>query len=502
MIRTDQRYMRACGCAAANDAFGLFSVAAAARLWGVSRSSRQRFEQQVTRTVQAYDLLEPGQRVLVAVSGGPDSVALLYALAAVAPRWSLTLAVAHYNHRLRGEESTADEAFVTQLAASLGLPLHVDRAPEVLSGAALEARTRRQRYAFLTDVATGDGWQRIATGHTLDDQAETVLMRLLRGSGGAGLSAIRPRRGPIVRPLLDVPRRAVLEYLSERGVGFRTDVSNTDARFLRNRVRHQLLPELEALQPQVRRALASTADLVRRDGLWLDRLARRRLAKAMLESDALSLVDLSAQPEPVLRRMLVAWFERRGLTDVSARHVDAVAHLVGGVQVPRGVTLPGGWVARRRSGLLLLEPAVSTVAAAAVLSILLPPEGDLELVGGWSLRCATAAAVPADCGPQAPFDCRIDVAALPGPLHVRVPRVGDRMRPLGLGGSKKLQDLFVDRRVPRAERATWPVLESGGEILWVAGVARSPVALVAPASESVLRLCARRSGVAGAESLC
>jgi len=311
-----------------------------ATLAPVERAQREILPQQMRRTIRKRQMFAPGERVVVAVSGGADSVALLAALAEAKSRLGITLLCGHFNHRLRAAEADGDEEFVAALCDRLGLPFHSARAELTLTGASIEARARRQRYAFLRALAAQQGATRIATAHTLDDQAETVLMRLLRGSGSDGLRAIRAVRGILVRPLIEVSRSAVLDYLAERGLTYRTDTSNRDLRFLRNRVRHEVLPVLTAINPSVRDSLARTAATIESDAADLDRRARRRYER-LRRGEVLLASETARLADPLRSRVLRLWLRAYGVRQAQHSHVAALTALIvgrahGAVSLPRG----------------------------------------------------------------------------------------------------------------------------------------------------------------------
>jgi tRNA(Ile)-lysidine synthase len=311
------------------------------------------------KTIRARRLLAPGQRVIVAVSGGADSVALLLALKDAATRLLIHLEAAHFDHRLRGADSDADAGFVADVAARLGVPFHLGRAAAPLSGPALEARARRERYFFLEGLAGRLGVERIATAHTADDQAETVLMRLLRGSGADGLQAIRFRRGRIVRPLLECTRADVLAHLAAAQQTFREDASNSDRRFLRNRVRHEVLPALAAVNPRVRAALARTATVIQDEHRLLDRTARRALtAEGMVDAQGLSLDRLGRLAAPLRPRVVRNWLAGAGVGGLTHERLETVLAVARGGDRRAASDLPGGWrVARVDGRLVVFRPA-------------------------------------------------------------------------------------------------------------------------------------------------
>lgn len=419
--------------------------------------------------------------VLAAVSGGPDSVALLAALVELAAseskRWRV--AVAHVNHRLRGRASDEDQRFVERIARRLGVPVFAldGRIPK---GGNLEERARERRYELLAETARRQGFRRIATGHTRDDQAETVLFRLLRGSGPGGLGGISPVRDDgVVRPLLDVAREEVLAFLHRRRLPHRVDRTNRSSRYTRNRIRRRALPMLEReFNPQLRATLARTAEVAREDERWLERSARRRLAK-LRRGPAIDTDGLRRLPAALERRVLRLWIlgERGGLEEIGLEHVEALRRLAAG---GRGrVALPGGTVVGTARKLTWGErdrpqPFDRPLRA-----------GEELREGAWTVRARVEAAgrAPRPTRWRAVFD----LASLDGrALRVRTARAGDRIRPLGLHGTKKLQDVFVDAKVPGEERALWPILERGGTILWLPGLVRSDEGPVRPGVRRVL----------------
>ena len=440
----------------------------------------------VAASVQAQALIPRGGRVVAAVSGGGDSVALLHLLAELAERSLVTLAgVAHVNHRLRRPASDEDERFCRDLARRFGVPCLVESV-----AVADVARSRRVsveraghqvRHAFFARAAAELGAGRVALGHTIDDQAETVLLRLIRGAGAAGLSGMRPRAGVLVRPLLRVGRAELRRYLAAGGIPFREDASNADLRVPRNRVRHELLPQLGTYSPRIVEALARQADIARDDEAWLSRRANE--AAADLVSQERDLVELDAAGLAALPPALARRVARDALARIEPRRreigFDAIERVrrtaAGG---PARTDLPGCRV-ERAAGRVRLVPRRGRTGPAPrpgfAYRLAVPGEVSVPEAG---VRIRADVAEPGASGApgrgaEIGAGGRTALVALPAaaPLVVRSWRFGDRYRPLGLGGrSRKLQDLFVDRKVPRDERTRVPlVLDAAGRVIWIVG---------------------------------
>jgi tRNA(Ile)-lysidine synthase len=316
--------------------------------------------QQVRRTIRRHDLCPPGTRLLVALSGGSDSVALTFILRELAGPFSIA-GLAHFNHHLR-PTADRDEQFCRALANRLGLPIVVGGADIREYAAAerlgIEDAARRARYAFLHRSAADMGADRIALGHTRDDQAETFLLKLIRGAGLTGLGGIYPRRGALVRPLLDASRSGLQHYLRGRGESWVEDESNAELTNARSHVRHRVIPELDAAYGgPTSAAIARAAGLAREDGAWLSELADKRyreLARIDDHSVSLEAAELAAEPGPIRRRLLLKALRHvAGVREVALEHVDVAADILEGSSA--GADLPSARVELRRGKLVLLR---------------------------------------------------------------------------------------------------------------------------------------------------
>jgi tRNA(Ile)-lysidine synthase len=453
--------------------------------------------------IRRHGLLAPGDRILVAVSGGPDSVALLHVLHELRRDFDLHLEVAHLQHGIRGEAGKEDASFVRQLAASLNLTFHLKEVdlPRMKLAAGkgnLEELARRARYRFFSELAAERNLQKIATAHTSDDQAETVFMWFLRGAGLKGLGGMAPlARTPgdtgraLIRPFLEVSKADILEYLEDRRLDFRVDSTNQDPALLRNWLRLDLLPKIHRrLDIQVSRRLGQQAEIFRDEDDLLDRLARDCFA-AMRAAGSLDRVAFLAQPRALQRRVLRLWIEQarghlRGLESV---HIEDSLRLIAG-EAPQGrVAVPGGWELVREYDRLKIEKQFRRrhplcydypLEIGIVLSI---SEAGLEL-------CSERIIVP-DGLPKDLMEAVFDSTALVGALSVRNFRRGDRFRPLGMKGRKKIKDLFIEKRVPLSMRARWPLLVAGDEIVWIPGYGRSAIGRMSDATKTVVRITAR-----------
>jgi tRNA(Ile)-lysidine synthase len=418
-------------------------------------------------------------------------MALLHCLHRLAPRWELILSAAHLNHRLRGEESDRDEGFVRDTCAKLGVPFCSEVVDVGERAAAakqnLEETAREVRYEFLRRAANQVGAQKIALGHTLNDQAETVLMRFLRGSGTEGLAAIHPVVDRLmIRPLLECTRGNILEYLTIREIPFREDSSNSELRFSRNRVRRELIPYLERhFNPRLADTLAREAGLAREVAGYLEAQARSVLESIRIrDGEGLALpVRRILELHPALQKWVVrfALRECRGdLRGITARHIDAVHALCRPLHSGRRIKLPGGSVAARQFGNILFMEREPSPQPGFSYSLPIP---------GWcfvaeaGLEFSTAVVESRTNTDRSiglgEFRAVLEAASLPSVLTIRSRRPGDRY-----GGSRhrKVKKMLIDAKVPLNARSRFPVVVAGDAVIWMPGF--KPAKSYIPQSDS------------------
>jgi len=440
----------------------------------------------VLATIREHELVGAEDRVAVAVSGGADSVALVWILRQLELDGVLPGSLAgllHVNHQLRGIESDRDESFCRDLAARLQLPVEIARVDVGTlarqTGRSLEATGREVRYRYFREIAATLGATAIATGHTVDDQAETVLLRLLRGAGARGAGAIRVRRGRIIRPLLHVRRRDLRAYLSERGEAFCEDTSNANRSFARNRVRHELLPVIEQIAPGGLPALARFAELSVADETYLQSVATESAALIVSSETGafgsagvqLNVGALTKLPLAIGRRVVRLALERGAPgSGFSLKHVQAVLNLANAGSPVGHLDLAHLQAERRGDLLWLCRPGSR---ADTPFSRPLPVPGVVEIP---EVGMTIAASVRDSLEGTALASGRGDVATVRrepggGPWAVRNRRAGDRFQPLGAPGHRKLHDLLIDRKIPREARDRVPVIvDAAGQIVWVVGL--------------------------------
>jgi tRNA(Ile)-lysidine synthase len=450
----------------------------------------------VQDTIRRHGMLRGGEGVLVAVSGGPDSVALLDVLCSLRAPLALALSVAHVHHGLRPEADAEAEA-VERLCARLGVACRVERVTvrRAPPWDGLEAESRRARHAALARAAHAVGAARIATGHTADDQAETVLMRLLQGAGPRGLGGIAPVRGALISPLIETRRTDVVAHLDARGLTAAEDASNRDPRFLRSRIRHDLLPFMaeltggsvvEALGRSAAAARAVVGDLEARARADLERAATRDAAGFTLEVGPLEAQPLELAAETI-RQAAALLGETRPLRGPAQR---ALRRLLG--EAPRRRAVRLGRLVVERSGrrLRVGPPALSAVATRAWAA-----PGVLEMPEiGQRLTARVFTRGPDYVVPREPAHAAFDADLLPPALTVRARRRGDVFAPFGAAGLRRLKSFLIDAGVPRWQRPRTPLVEAGGDIVWVAGVRRGRRAPITAATTRILELRLEAAG--------
>jgi tRNA(Ile)-lysidine synthase len=459
----------------------------------------------VLRDISRHNLLTPGHRVLVAVSGGPDSVALLHLMLRIAPAWNLTLGVAHLHHGLRGAAADRDAEFVETLAQKLHLPCHRESGDAAAlrrrEGLSPEEAARKLRHDFLRRVRQTRGYDRVALGHHADDNAELLLLRLLQGTGPTGMAGMAPTRGDgIIRPLLYANRADIEAFLRAENLSWRIDASNADERFPRNRIRQRLLPRLRAeFNPEVTAALNRYAELRRDEEEWLSALTAELTDRCVLSAGevnlSLSVPALRKLPRAARRRVLRAGLEKvRGhLRRISMDHVAAALDLIDGDGRHRRRDLPGRLRVARTGDELRIH-RISGHPRAPEPG---PPEyrywingpGALELPeihARLTLSVQTAPVLDAArrAGQWVAF---FDMRKVRFPLVVRNARPGDRFTPLGMSGTQKVAEFLVNQKVPAPDRPRRPVLLSGDRIIWVAGHRVDEAVKLTPSTESALK---------------
>ena len=443
----------------------------------------------IRQTIERYAMFQPGMRVGVAVSGGADSVCLLHVLREL----DLRLHVLHLNHNLRGDESRADADFVSQLAGSLGLPCTIREANFTPPNGNLEQAARDARLAFFRGAISEVLAERVAVGHTRSDQAETVLFRFLRGSGTAGLAGIRPVTADgIVRPLIEIEREEIRSYLRARGIAWREDASNRSEQFARNRIRHQLLPELERdWNPALRQTLAHTADWAQAEESYWDEtvtsawpgVAREQNGFVLLSCPALVRLPLAAA-----RRVIRRAIERAkgDLRAVDFRHIAAIFGMAAGQAGHGCLQAPGLEVRRSFDWLRFAQPTAP--AAGYRLTAQVPCH--LQIPG--SVLCLELIEKP-ETSEQSVYVYNEGMGSLEWPrlstsLAVRNWQPGDRYWPAGSTGEQKIKILFQHARIPVWERGHWPVLVDGESIVWVRRFGAAAGFAANSGSRSVLRI--------------
>jgi tRNA(Ile)-lysidine synthase len=429
--------------------------------------------------------------VLVALSGGGDSVVLLHLLLQLAPLFSLQIRAAHLDHGIRAE-SGRDVDFVQRLCSEWRVPLAVEHlnVPRLARerGQGLEEAGHELRREFLQRTAASLNCSFIALGHHRGDQAETLLMRLVRGSGLTGLAAMRPLSGSLIRPLLDFSRNQIEAYLAAIDQAFVQDASNEDLYYTRNRLRHHILPKLAELNPRLEENLAALSQRIAlEEGFWQQEVQRalatlRTLDDGELWLDRLALLEL----HPALRARVLrqALLEVRGdLRGIGAVHLDALEGLLQGAAPQAEAHLPAAWAGRRYDRFWL---RASPPPPLVPFAIEVGGPGEVRLPDGRRLLLSLEPLPQGESATAVEFPAQ----AVPFPLTVRSFRPGDRFHPQGAPGSRKLKKFFIDAKIDRETRASVPLLE-GGQILWLAGLSRCQQLPCAEGEGPVLRAVIR-----------
>jgi len=446
--------------------------------------------------VRQEELFRGGDRVLVAVSGGPDSVALLHLLAGWRQELGLELAVGHFDHGLR-RESQEEAAWVAGLAEQLKLPFHPGRgAVKELartSRLSLQMAARKLRLGFLREVCVVHGYQKLALGHTADDQVELFFLRLLRGAGPGGLKGMWPATpAGAVRPLLAVGKAPLLAWLEEQGIPYLRDPSNLSRAYLRNRVRLDLLPELLRLyNPRLREAVWRGQALLQEDerllagetGRLLTQVGRRPAQDFYyLDLGRLRALDYPWQ----LRVLRAAVAKVAGEAELTAAQTAALLDLAWGGKSGGLISLGPARAARAGPELHLFRDLPPSPGGALALPVV--PQGNLESPEGWNWTWSSRPHPGPGFTPPGPQAAALNRERLIWPLEVRYFRAGDRFWPLGAPGPRKLQDFLVDCKIPRWLRPHIPLVVSGGQIVWVAGLRTAEPLKVDSAGGAVLTL--------------
>ena len=423
--------------------------------------------------IARHGMLQGGEAVLVGLSGGPDSVCLLHLLHRLKIRFRLTLHAVYVDHNLRPGETPAERDFCRGLCESLGAGFTVKsvdvRSFAIERGLNKQEAARELRYAAFEEAAFEVKADRIALGHNADDQLETVVMRFLRGAGPRGLCGMPPVRGTIIRPLIGADRSRIESFLAEEGIDFVVDSSNLGTDYFRNRVRRELVPVMRRMNPAIASALEATTSILREEERYFDLVVTKTLMKMISRKTGrrieLFLSPMESMDKVILRRVLRrAIGETEGLRGMSFSHIEEITGLVKHGRSGDRLSLPRGIRVIRGYALLV----ITSEKPVKIANYELAPPGETAVIGA---GLVIAAAFCDDAGGQddGRSSVLLDAGKMEFPLTIRPRAAGDFFYPLGFGKRKKLQDFFVDAKVPRDERDGVPLVVSGGEIVWVVG---------------------------------
>lgn len=445
----------------------------------------------VATTINRNKMISEGDRLLIAVSGGPDSVALLHIMVKLAARYETELAIAHLNHGLRESEADRDEAFVRSLAEQYELPIFAEKrdvaAYRKKHRLCLEEAARNVRYAFFDDVSFRHGYHKLATGHQSDDNAEVFLMNLIRGAGPSGLSGIAPvRENFVIRPLIYVSRQQVLEYISENQLSYVVDSTNTSTDHLRNRVRHCLVPTLKTeYNPRICNAITRCADIIRFENEWMDQQTASFFQKALIRSSekaiVLDIVIVNQHSKALIRRIYRKAIEkvRGNLRRIRNDHIQSIIQLCQSGQEHGMLDLPGNVIVHRCRSHVSIQTTDTAISDAQEDRTASVPLFSYSVIRYESIYLKEIDRImsfsilkPGGIPAFAEYDNNtafFDMDKIQLPLVIRSVIPGDRFRPLGMKGTQKLKSFFINQKVPHHRRRHIPLLVCQGHILWVAG---------------------------------
>ncbi len=474
------------------------------------------FIRRIERTISAHDMLGEDESVLIGVSGGADSVAMLYGILALSGIYRWRIGVAHLDHGLRGSESDADAGFVEAVAKKLELPFYKEKtnlhARNINEGVNLEEAGREARYEFFDKIADQAGYDKIAVGHQQQDAAEQVVLNLLRGTGPDGLGGLASVRGRVIRPLIETPRREIEQFLQDKKISCRFDQSNADNSFTRNRVRNCLIPELQSFNPGIEETLLRLSAVMRKESEWIDDIVAGLYEAAVIRRNpefcelTLSVNKISSLHRAALRRLMrKAILEVKGdLRRIGYQHIEDVISLVSR-QSPgfAQIHLPGRIRAVRNEDRLELRKEKKSLRSLSVsgrnlktdLFAYTLKQVEKESKSVWidEILCGFVFSLLSIHDINLSFDRHekaawIDKDRVKFPLVIRSPRSGDRFMPLGMRGTMKLKDFFVNNKVSPEMRRSIPVVESGGQIIWIAGMRIDQRVRITDATKNVLKM--------------
>ena len=452
----------------------------------------------VRRTIEKYSMFSRGDRVVVAVSGGPDSVALLHILDALKEVYGIKLQAAYLEHGLRGEESVEDMRFVEALCESLSIPLTTE-SEDVgemarAGGLSVEAAARKARYAFLEKVLAETGSKKIATGHSANDQAETVLINLMRGAGLAGLSGMKPAmEDGVVRPLIEARSSEIMAYLEQKKISYRTDSSNADTRFERNRVRRELIPFIEEkFNPSIVDSLARTASVFSMVYDFFKQEVDKSMRTAVKTQEGRVTLNLELfNPYPEIVKLFTFHRILRSLEDdeqvISYDTLSALLNVADKSRSGSRIDIGAGIVALKEFQSIVIGRDLALYEPYEV-QLNVPGETTIESAG-YVYRAEVLKEKPGTpdvykSGESAYFDFN----ELTLPLVARNWREGDKFVPFGLKGSKKVHDVFIDEKVPISERTMIPLVSDADGVIWVTGVRRADRARVTDKTSTIVKI--------------
>jgi tRNA(Ile)-lysidine synthase len=448
--------------------------------------------QKVKETIQKYSMINRGERILVGLSGGPDSVCLLTILYELMGDFKIEIHASYIDHGLRDDETPREINFCKDLCARLNIPFHTRRV-EVkehvrLHGGNIQEVARDLRYSALAEIAENIKAQKIALGHNADDLTETVIMNLIRGSGMKGLTGIPPVRGMIIRPLIEVERREIEAYLNERGQSFLMDSSNLKDEYTRNYLRRNIIPHMKEINPSLINDICRMAEILRDEEAYLDlkttKTLMRLISRKSDDTIELFLSPLETVETPILRRVLRRAVDAvKGLRGISFANIEDIIQLIKKGESGDRIYLPHGIRAIREYSILKITSRPVQRLGTYTLN---PPGTVLLKESGHIIEARIEPAI--EKRPSGKNEIILDADRMTFPLVIRARKDGDYFYPLGFGKRKKIHDFFIDEKVPRDERDTVPIVVSGDDIVWVAGYRGDERYKVTEKTERYLRL--------------